>query len=101
MFEKERKYLVQLQEAVDKEIKHLLAEEHIEKVNEIEDDVFIQPTVITLKKDRLVKSALEARALNQETDKDKHQMPNLANLLDMIAKRIDKKAAKHGNRLLT
>ena len=51
------------------EIKQLLAEGHIEKVNEIRDDVFIQPTVSTVKKDRSVKIALDARALNQEIDK--------------------------------
>ena len=72
-------------------MKKFLKEGHIEKVNEIKDEVFIQPTVITVKKDHSVKIALDARALNQEIEKDKHQMPNLENLLDMVAEKLDSK----------
>ena len=67
----------------------MLKEGNIEKINEIKDDVFIQPTVITVKKDRSVKIALDARALNQAIEKDKNQMPNLENLLDMVAEKLD------------
>ena len=66
-----------------------MKEGHIEKIDEIKDNVFIQPTVITVKKDRSVKIALDARALNQAIDKDKYQMPNLENLLDMVAEKLD------------
>ena len=51
----------------------------------MKDDVFIQPTAITAKKDRSVKIALDARALNQVIEKDKYQMLNLKPLLDVIA----------------
>ena len=78
-----------MQKTVDSEIKRLLKEGHIERVDEIKNDVFIQPTVITLKKDRSVKIALNARALNKAIDKDKFQMPNLDNLMEMIAERLD------------
>ena len=61
--------------AVDGEISRLLKEGHIGIINEIKDDVFIHATVITVKKDRSVKIALDARALNQAIEKDKHQMP--------------------------
>ena len=67
----------------------MLKDGHIEKINEIKDDVFIQPTVITVKKDRSVKIALDAGALNQEIEKDKYQMPNLENLLDIVAEKLD------------
>ena len=87
--QKGRRIPIQLQNAVDAEIKKLLKDGHIEKINEIKDDVFIQPTVITVKKDRSVKIALDARALNQEIEKDKYQMPNLENLLDMVAEKLD------------
>ena len=70
-------------------MKKLLKDGHIEKINEIKDDVFIQSTVITVKKDRSVKIALDARALNQEIEQDKYQMPNLENLLDMVAEKLD------------
>ena len=87
--QKGRRIPIQLQKAVDEEIKRLLKEGHIEKINEIKDDIFIQPTVITVKKDRSVKNALDARAPNQENYKDKYQMPNLDILLDMVAEKLD------------
>ena len=87
--QKGRRIPIQLQKAVDDEIKRLLKEGHIEKIDEIKDNVFIQPTVITVKKDRSVKKALDARALNKAIDKDKYQMPNLENLLDMVAEKLD------------
>ena len=83
--QKGRRNPIQLQNAVDAETKRLLKDGHIEEINDIKDDVFIQPTVITVKKDRSVKIALDARALNQPAiDKDMYQMPNLDNLLDMV-----------------
>ena len=48
--QKGRRIPIQLQNAVDAETKRLLKDGHIEKINEIKDDVFIQPTVITVKK---------------------------------------------------
>ena len=74
---------------MDAEINRLLKKGHIEKINEIKDDVFIRPTVITVKKDRSVKIAVDARALNQAIDKDKYQMPNLDILLNMVADKLD------------
>ena len=89
--QKGRRVPIQLQNQVDNEIQKLLKEGHIEKVDKIQDDVFIQPTVITVKKDKSVKIALDARALNQSIAKDKYQMPNLDNLIDLIAEKLDEK----------
>ena len=66
-------------------------EGHTEKVDEIQDDVFIQPTVISVKKDKSVKIALDARALNRSIAKDKYQMPILDILSDLIAEKLDEK----------
>ena len=89
--QKGRRIPIQLQDQVDSEITNLLDQEHIERVDTIKDDVFIQPVVITVKKDRSVKIALDARALNDSIAKDKYQMPNLENLMDMVAEKIDGK----------
>ena len=94
--QKGRRFPIQLRIAVDAEIRKLLKEGHIEKIIEIKDDVFIQPTVITVKNDRSVKIALDARALNQEIEKVKYQMPNLENLLDMVAENSTAKMKKSG-----
>ena len=87
--QKGRRIPLQIQEAIEKEIKNLLLEGHIEKVKDIKDDVFIQPTVVTVKKDHSVKVALDARELNKNVKKDKYQMPNLENLIDIVAERLD------------
>ena len=89
--QKGRRVPIQLQESLDAKVNRSLKEGHIEKIDETKDDVFIQPTVITVKKDRSVKIALDARALNQEIDKDKNQMPNLDSLPDMVAEKLDTK----------
>ena len=92
--QKGRRIPLQLQDQVDKEIKQLLEQGHIEKVDTIKDDVFIQPVVITVKKDRSIKIASDARALNNSIAKDKYQMQTLENLMDMIAEKIDGKAGE-------
>ena len=89
--QKGRRVPVQLQEAVQKEIERLLEEGHIEKVNEVTDKLFIQPVVITVKKDKSVKIALDSRAINNEIVKDKYQMPNLEHLVDLVAEQLDNK----------
>ena len=87
--QKERRILIQLQKAADEEIGRLLKKGHLEKINEIKDDVFIQPTVLTMKKDRSIKIALDAIALNQTIEEDKYQTPILETLLDMVSERLD------------
>ena len=69
---------IQLQEAVQEEIERLLKEGHTEKVTEVTEKEFIQLVVITLRRDKSVKIALHARALNTELGKDKYQMPKLS-----------------------
>ena len=50
--QKGRRIPLQLQNLVEIEIKKLIKMGHTQKVNEIKGDVFIQPTVITAKKDK-------------------------------------------------
>ena len=66
-----------------------LIKSNFEKTNDLKEDVYIQPTVITVRKDRSVKIALDAHALKQAINKDKYQMPNLDNLLDVVAEKLD------------
>ena len=71
-------------------MKKLLKEGHIQRVDDNQDDVFNQPTVITVKKDKSVKILVDACALNESIAKDKYQMPNLHSLIDMIAEELEK-----------
>ena len=45
--------------------------------------------MITVKRDKSVKIALDARAKNFELVKDKDQMPKVEHLIDMVAEQID------------
>ena len=81
-----RRILIQLQE----EVERLIKEGHIEKVTEVTDKQFIRPVVIIVKRDKSVRIALDARALNNEITKNKYQMPNLEHLSDMVAEQLDK-----------
>ena len=47
--------------------------------------------MITVRKDKSVKKALDARALNETIAKDKHQRPSLDHLIDLIAEKLDEK----------
>ena len=64
------------------------------KVDEIKEDVFPQPTVITVKKDRSVKIALDARELNKNVKKDEYPMPKLDNFTEMTAEHVAKKTGQ-------
>ena len=86
--QKGKKIPIQKQEAVDEGIKRLLTESHIEQIGEMKDDMFIQLRVKPVKKDRSVKIPFDARALNRAINKDKYQMPNQENLMEMAAKRL-------------
>ena len=59
-----RRIPIQLQEAVNEEINRMIKKGKIEKVKTIKEDVFIHPTVITVKKDRTVKIAIDTRKMN-------------------------------------
>ena len=89
--QKGRRVPLQLQNPVGAEIRNLLQKDHIRKSDEITDEMFIQPVVFTVKKERSVKIALDARSLNNAILKNKYQMPDLENLMDKIAEIINGK----------
>ena len=86
-----RRVPLQLQKAVEQEIDKLLADGHIQRVERINDEIFIQPVVITVKRDKSSKIALDARSLNNAIQKQKYQMSNLENLMEQVADKINSK----------
>ena len=86
---KGRRVPLQLQKAVDAKVRNLLAAGHIKRVDKISVEMFIQPVVITVKKDRSVKIALDARSLNNAILKSKHQRPNLESLMQNMAEVVN------------
>ena len=61
---------------------------HIEKANDIDENCFVSPAVITVKKDKSVKIALDSRTLNEITIKRKAQMPNMEEIITRISMKI-------------
>ena len=65
-----------------------MKQDHIEKANNIDENCFVSPAVITVKKDKSVKIALDSRKLNKMTIKRKAEMPNMEELISRISRKI-------------
>ena len=89
--EKGRRVPIHIQPKVGAEIKKLISEVHIVKLDECTSDQFVAPVVVTAKKDGTVKLAMDAKPMNVQIFKNKFQMPNLLELLDPAAQVITSK----------
>ena len=65
------------------------------------DDLFISPVVITVKKDKSVKIALDSKMLNDALHKNKYQMQSIDHLVDSVALYISEKRNLPGQSLLS
>ena len=61
-------------------LKRLIKNGYIERAAEVAEDCFVSPAVITVKRDKSVKIALDLRKVNEATSRKKAQMPNLEEL---------------------
>ena len=86
--QKGRPIPIHLQDQVEQELKRLIKHGYVEKATEITKNCFISPAVITVKKDKSRKIALDSRKLNKITVKRKAQMPNMEELISRISKKI-------------
>ena len=75
--QKGRRVPINLQPLVNAELKKLREEIYIIKLNSCSDKNFISPIVITVKRDKTVKLALDSKILNKSIHKNKYQMPNV------------------------
>ena len=89
LHQKGRRVLINLLDKVSDELKKLTQQGHIEKLQECSDKNFISPIVITVKKDKSVKLALDSKVLNKAIHKNKYQMPNIDSLIDSISQHIN------------
>ena len=64
-----------LQDKIDAEIDKLVRQVHIKKIEDCSDKYSVSPIVMTVKKDGLLKLALEAHELSKEMRKNKYLMP--------------------------
>ena len=84
---------INLQPLVNSELKKLLDEKHIIKLNSCSDKNFISPIVIRVKRDKTVKLALDSKILNKSNHKNKYQMPNIDNFIDTIQQNLNTTAS--------
>ena len=89
--EKGRRVPILFQTKVGAEIKKLIRQDHIVKLDKCTSDHFVAPVVITAKKDGTVKLAMGAKPMNSQLYKNKFQMPNLLELFDSTAQTITAK----------
>ena len=69
--QKGRQIPIYLQEQVTKELNRLINQGNLERITEITDNCFISPVVITVKKDKSLKTALDSKKSNGVTIKRK------------------------------
>ena len=93
--QKARRVPINLLDKVSDELKKLSKQGHIEKLQECSDKNFISPIVITVKKDKSVKLALDSKVLNKAIHKYQYQMPNIDSLIDSISQHIND--SNHGD----
>ena len=87
--QKGRRVPINLLQKVSDELKKLSDQGHIEKLQECSDKNFIAPIVITVKKDKSVKLALDSKVLNKAIHKNRYQMPSIDTIIDSISQHIN------------
>ena len=80
---------LQLQKSVKKEIGRLRIEQDFANVHTVNDKIFLQPTVITSKKGKSVKIALDVRELNKVTVKNRNELAIMEHLNDLVAEQSE------------
>ena len=86
--QKGRPIPIHLQDQVAQELKRLIKHGYVENATEITENCFVSPAVITVKKDKSIKIALDSRKLNEITVKRKARMPNMEELISRISRKI-------------
>ena len=86
--QKARPVPLHLQEDVGKKLEKLFRTGHLRKTNDVDDDCFVSPVVITIKSDKSVKIALDSRKLNDSCIKMRPHMPNMEELLNQVSVEI-------------
>ena len=85
---KARPVPLHLQKDVERELERLIKSGHLEKVNNVDEDCFVVPVVITVKSENLVEISLDSQKLNDSCIKMRPHMPNMEELLNHISVEI-------------
>ena len=83
--QKGRRVPLHLVEKVQHELQKLIEDKQIICLEKCPDDLFISPVVITVKKDKSIKIALDSKQLTKSIHKNKYQMESIDHLTMQIA----------------
>ena len=83
--QKGRRIPLHLEKEVEEELKKLPANGHIKKLDKGSEEIFISSIVITVKRNKSIKLATDAKTINKAIQKNKYQMHNIDCLMDSIA----------------
>ena len=86
--QKGRRIPLHLEKEVEEELKKLQTNGHITKLDKCSEEFFISPIVITVKRDKSIKLAMDAKTINKAIHKNKYQMHNIDCLMDSVAQTI-------------
>ena len=73
------------QKTVKHELEKLIEQGHLEKADKTTENCFISSAVITIKKDKSVKIALDSRKINEACVKKKAAIPNMEEIISKIS----------------
>ena len=73
---------------VENELQKLIEDNPIIRLEKRQDDLFISPLVVTIKKDKSIEIALDSKELNKLIQKNKYQMQSIDHLTDSLAMQI-------------
>ena len=77
-------------------VENLIEDKQIKRLEKCSDEYFISPVVITVKKDKSVKIALDSKELNDAIHKSKYQMQSIYHLIDAVAPHISERSNQNG-----
>ena len=83
-----RRVPLHLEKQVEEELNNLQNNGHITNLEKCNGEFYISPKVITVKKDKSIKLAMDSKAINKAIHKNKYQMHNIDCLMDNIAQTI-------------
>ena len=85
---KGRRVPLHLIDKVERELKKLIEDKQIIKLDKSSNEYFISPVVITVKHGNSIKIALDSKKLNEVIHKNKYQIQSFDHLMDTIACKI-------------
>ena len=88
--QKGRPVPIHFQKTIKHELEKLIEKGHLEKADKTTENCFISQVVISIKKDKSVKIAIDSRKLNKACVKRKAAMPNMEELISKISAEITK-----------